>query len=209
MLEMTLNTNDTAVQASVRQQLPPLLPPNLHNRRKVFVLAYSTHDFVGTWAKQGANRAHALMHGMKRELQLFVSALSRCVTLLKGSPGVDPKRDIILLRLPIAQACKGKMYLNHCNDTSGEDPVNVHMSRLQRMLVATMQEEHPDVGLLDFMSWTWSSSRLDRAPCTETDWGGTHFVSDVARMASVQQMLHAASLLAVGRPGWEENQLGC
>lgn len=42
----------------------------------------------------------------------------------------------------------------------------------------------------------------DRHPCTPADIGGTHFGTVPGRMAFVQQVLHAANLMARDRPGW-------
>lgn len=179
---------------------------HLHSR-KVFVLHYSTHDFVGLWG--AATNGARLEHGFDSALQTVATAVSNNVGLLKRAVGVDVARDIILVRGPLAEACVSKEYLNFCNTT--HDPVNRQLMRFHAMLVTEVGRAHPDVPVLDLLSWTWAPNKVDRAPCATADDGGTHFSTDAARSAYVQQVLYAVRLLSADKHAWEpfHRRVGC
>lgn len=182
-------------------------------RRKVFIVTYSTHEYVRLWKNTGPEVVEALLHGLTGEMEAYVARVSAAVQLLKSSSGVNLARDIVLFRLPIAEACDGgKYYSNHCNATAGLDPINTQMHRLQEVMKAVFARDHPDVGLLELMSWTWAASGVGRTVCTPSDDGGTHFGTDIPRLAYVNQIVHAVAMLSQGKEGWDNSGrdvIGC
>ncbi len=87
------------------------------------------------------------------------------------------------------------------------DTVNAMLADFQGELVSILGDGHPDVGLLDLLSWTWASDHFGRDVCTPADMGGTHFGADPPRLAFVQQVLYAAHLLARDKAGWQGHLL--
>ena len=175
------------------------------DRRKVIVLHYSTHDMLfGCWVKRsmGGDPA-AFISICDTEMDSVASLISRSVGMFKQVRGFDPARDVLLVRLPIAEACRRQGGMDLCaNFTSGYDGLNAHLARLHDKIAAALQASHPDVPCLDLMSWTRAAKGVGRAICAPADDVGVHFSSDTARGAYVQQVLHAVALLAPLRSGW-------
>ena len=209
VLDMLITSLNGTVLPPPKHPASPLYNSTQYGKRKVFVLAYSTHEFVAHWAKGDQNTAKRLATGLHREMQLFVGRLTYAVSLLKAFPGFKADRDVIIVRLPIAQACAGSMYKSLCDPGTGRDPVNTQLARVQQLMTARMQRDHPDVALVDVMSWTRNETGVGRDQCAAADVGGTHFASDIPRMAAVQQTLHAVSLMSADKPEWAGHSLGC
>lgn len=196
--------NDLILELETGTRWPthPVTSPHLTSRT-VNILAYSTHDLRGMWSVIGAEHADAILHS-EDSLNAIARRIADAVSLFKQHPDLDLVNDILLLRLPIAQGCEPTKseYTNWCWPAARLDPVNLSVEKLHHRLLDAMHKEHPEVGLLDLLSWTWAPDKYDRAKCTPADDGGTHFATDTARMAYVQQVLHAIQLLSVDKPAW-------
>jgi hypothetical protein len=180
--------------------------------RKMIVLHYSTWDVRHF---MNAKRATA---GFSEA----IATLSDSISLLKQQPYIDTDRDIIMLRLPIAQGCEfevrkgldnnltvsGTQQKWHpstsgspfeCDSDKNRDPINELVkgfgSEMRKMMVAN----HPDVGLIDVFSWTKAADGVGRHKCAPTDGKGTHFGTDEARLAYVHQALFGAKLYSTCR----------
>jgi hypothetical protein len=130
------------------------------------------------------------------------------VTLLKTANGFQSNRDVLLLRLPIAQGCfeYSHDFPDGCDFGLQTDFVNKVVHRLQELLEDRMGRDHPDVPLIDLLSWTRASDGFGRSACTPSDLGGTHFATDPPRLAFIQQVLHGVELMSYDRPlYWARN----
>lgn len=143
--------------------------------------------------------------------------VSHAISLLKGHPAFDTRRDVILVRLPIGQGCHGTTSSNWCQKPQGngftvekaltskhpwfhmQDPVNSIANVTHHEMAARLRVDHPDVGLIDTFSWTFDGN-IGRHRCAPTDTKGTHFSTEFSRMAYVYQVLHGARLLGCGKP---------
>ncbi len=116
---------------------------------------------------------------------------------------IDPENDVLLVRLPIVQACNGS-YPNVCDPATGADPLNDLVTAASVALDAELLHRFPlSVGRLP-MEWTRATDGVGRHPCAFSDYGGSHFGGTDARTAFIQQILHAVSLVSADKPKWRE-----
>lgn len=161
--------------------------------RKVFVLQWSTWDLKGYLSRK------FLFDDVPEN---WVSAVSDAIKLLKSLNGVDPARDTILFRLPIAEDCAFSLYQKSnsamsCDGVQGLDPVNERLLSVIAPLQSRVAGDHPDVGLIDTFSWTVAEhGGVGRHKCAPADEKGTHFSTVGARMAYIQQVLHGIKLFS-------------
>lgn len=171
----------------------------LASARKIIVLHYSTWDLLTYWSHP--DRPDYLRERIPR----WVRGLKESVQMLLQSPGVRPERDVVLLRLPIAQACASESHIPQepCDAANSIDPVNTQLGAVIGLLHAAF-DDMPGVALIDAFSWTVAAPPgVGRHVCAPADEGGTHFGTDRAREAYIHQVMHAARIVACGRPEWE------
>jgi hypothetical protein len=167
-----------------------------HDHRKLIVLHYSTWNLLGVFSEPYSDFSR------QQAVPTFVTNVSRTLARVKVAEGVNPHRDVVVFRLPIAQGCSGE-HRSPCNETSGEDAVNDVVAYTKDLMVSQLSTDHPDVALVDCFSWTRApQGQVGRHKCAVADAKGTHFGTDVARMAYVHQVLHAAELFSCDKPGW-------
>jgi hypothetical protein len=120
---------------------------------------------------------------------------------------MDPDTDVLIVRLPIAQACKAQ-WTDSCNHEEGVDPVNDLVDAMAARLEHHLRTRFPlRVGVLHVAKWTRApQGGTGRHNCTAADKGGTHFDGTVARMAYVQQVLHATALMVEDMAAWRESE---
>jgi len=158
---------------------------------RVYVLAYGTHDLAKHWTSA---TELASAHNM---LPQWASNVSACVASLLQSPGVQSGRDVIMLRLPIAQCCVSKFFgwfTNLCDYPHQVDPVNQFVAAASDALASALRSAAPSVPVLS-MAWTRSPNGFDRHTCAPCDGGGTHFGNAAGRRAFLQQVLYALWML--------------
>ena len=189
--------------------------------RKVVVVTLSTHDFAALWTPhdygndtrtaQHAPVARAWHTAPETALQPWVKRTVKEIQRMTRALAVHD-RDVVLVRLPIAQACHGK-YPDECTDgaaangTHGaslpDDPHNDFVDIASRMLGAALWAQFGDgVGQLPTAVWTRNPDGVGRHACAGSDHGGTHFVLEPVRLAYLQQVLHGVAVMAVDRPVW-------
>jgi hypothetical protein len=128
------------------------------------------------------------------------------VQLGKVLSRLHPDRDMLIVRLPVTQGCEGS-YTSLCvtNERTGVtvDHFNRFVDRVARALDMELKSRYPlSIARLQVAAWTRSPSGVGRHKCVPSDIGGTHMATDTARVAFLQQVLHAVSLMSVDKPLW-------
>jgi hypothetical protein len=163
--------------------------------RKVVVLFVSTHDLQG--ALQGAALSFdAVASHLAAWAERWVPRVVAAVAAVQSA--VTPDRDIVVVRLPIAQNCTMPHCNNYCNDSARVDAVNDALDAVSSMLSQSLAAAHPDVARIPVSVWTREPAAqytgAGRHRCVRSDGGGTHIADDVPRIALMQQVRGVMSL---------------
>jgi hypothetical protein len=180
----------------------PITHSEWYGKRKLVVLHYSSWDVKHVMMKLDDD-PETQAHGYAE----FVQNVTKVLTRLHTESDIEVGRDIVLFRLPIAQDCVFGTRHNMkekflCNYRRNLDPANDVIKKVSSMLHNAIVETNPQVGLIDVFSWTKAVGEPSRHHCAPSDDKGTHFATDIARLAYVQQVLFGAKAYSCGKPGW-------
>lgn len=192
-MQAALTGGDPEVWPELNDVARDLFGGALPWQRKLIVLQYSTWDLMGMWrnpTRLGAAAVRAIT-------PQFIAAAVKTVSALLSNPAVDSCRDAVLFRLPIAQDCNvTRVPALACDPAHGGFPVNDFVAAAGEQLRAALASAFPtQLGLIDVFSWTAGPRGVGRHACAPADRQGTHFATEGARMAYIQQLVHAATLM--------------
>lgn len=228
-MQELLNTLNHSRLDGIRTRVPPDTPelpqgmlPLPPSSRHVLIFTLSSHDVAfDAWNWNNVGKKPLNQTWLATKGVAFAEKWSRKMAeaVHRASAALHPDNDIMVVRLPIAQACLGSKWKASCGlthdvgNTFVEGLSNLLDARLHNISTGPMTGAAPwgvDVARLPTVQWTRAPEGLrrhrqpvlGRHPCLQTDSGGTHFATETGRMGHVQQLLHAISLTAVDRANW-------
>lgn len=230
LLQLVRTLNDSQLQG-IRTMVPtgtPELPPGVlplpSSSRHVLVFTLSSHDIAfDAWNWENVGERPLNKSWLETTGVAFAEKWSRkmAAAMHHASAALHPENDIMVVRLPIAQACLGSKWKASCG--LNHDIGNTFIAGLSHLLDARLGNISAgalagtapwgvDIVRLPTVVWTRAPEGLrkgglpvlGRHPCLLTDSGGTHFATETGRMAHVQQLLHSISLTAADRSAWRD-----